>query len=189
MISTLIRRVYRKIMILAGIKRNVSFSPDLSIGFGSYINSPRHLTIGKDVVIGMQNFIAVNGSIGNGVLISSQVGIIGKYDHDASSVGVPISRAPWVFDKSSAQLSDGEVHIEDDVWVGFGAIILSGVRIGRGSIVAAGALVTKDVAPYSIVVGNPARKIGSRFSPEHIEAHEQGLQEFWLGDRDLPKFR
>ena len=51
------------------------------------------------------------------------------------------------------------VVIEDDAWIGFKAIILKGVRIGRGAIVAAGTVVTKDVAPWSVVAGNPARLI------------------------------
>lgn len=69
-----------------------------------------------------------------------------------------------------------QVVIEDDVWIGFGAIILSGVRIGRGSIVAAGAVVTKDVPPYSIVVPQQARVLRARFTPEEIERHEEKLR-------------
>jgi maltose O-acetyltransferase len=51
------------------------------------------------------------------------------------------------------------ISIEDDCWIGAGAIILSGVTIGKGSVVGAGSVVTKNVEPYSVVVGNPARKI------------------------------
>jgi maltose O-acetyltransferase len=58
-----------------------------------------------------------------------------------------------------------EVVIEDDVWIGTNAIILPGVRLGKGSIVAAGAVVTKDVPPYAIVGGNPARLLKSRKAP------------------------
>jgi acetyltransferase-like isoleucine patch superfamily enzyme len=52
------------------------------------------------------------------------------------------------------------VQIGDDVWIGFNAVILKGVTIGRGAVVAAGCVVTKDVAPYTIVAGNPARVVG-----------------------------
>jgi acetyltransferase-like isoleucine patch superfamily enzyme len=52
------------------------------------------------------------------------------------------------------------VKIEDDVWIGFNAAILKGVTVGRGAVVAAGCVVTKDVAPYTIVAGNPARVVG-----------------------------
>ena len=53
----------------------------------------------------------------------------------------------------------GGVKIEDDCWIGAGAIILNGITIGKGSVVGAGAVVTKDIEPYTIVGGNPARKI------------------------------
>ena len=58
------------------------------------------------------------------------------------------------------------VHIGDDVWIGYGAIIMDGVTICSGSVVAAGAVVTKDVPPYAIVAGVPARIIRYRFVPE-----------------------
>lgn len=60
------------------------------------------------------------------------------------------------------------VIIGNDVWVGFGARILNGVHIGDGAIIATGAIVTKDVEPYSIVGGVPAKKIGQRFNDEEI---------------------
>ena len=58
------------------------------------------------------------------------------------------------------------VYIGNDVWIGDRALILPGVHIGDGSIIAAGAVVTKDVPPYSIVAGVPARKIRDRFEIE-----------------------
>jgi len=59
--------------------------------------------------------------------------------------------------------SKGDIIIEDDVWMGTNALICSGVRIGQGAVIAAGAIVTKNVEPYSIVGGNPARLIKYRF--------------------------
>ena len=59
--------------------------------------------------------------------------------------------------------------LEDDVWIGNNAMILSGVTIGQGAVVAGGAVVTKDVEPYAIVAGNPAKVIKYRFEPEIIE--------------------
>jgi len=64
--------------------------------------------------------------------------------------------------------------IEDDVWLGHNAVILPGAtRIGRGAVIAAGAIVSRDVAPYAIVAGNPAREIRRRFEPEVIARIEQ----------------
>jgi acetyltransferase-like isoleucine patch superfamily enzyme len=56
----------------------------------------------------------------------------------------------------------GDVVIGDRVWIGYRAIVLPGVKIGEGAVVGAGAVVTKDVEPYAIVAGNPARKVGVR---------------------------
>jgi acetyltransferase-like isoleucine patch superfamily enzyme len=57
------------------------------------------------------------------------------------------------------------VVLEDDVWIGANAIVANGVRVGRGAVVGAGAVVTKDVEPYAIVAGVPARQIGARLDP------------------------
>lgn len=64
--------------------------------------------------------------------------------------------------------SKGNIIVDDDVWIGFNAIILSGVHIGQGAIVAAGAVVTKDVPPYAIVGGVPAKVIRYRFDEDMI---------------------
>lgn len=64
--------------------------------------------------------------------------------------------------------SKGDLHIENDVWIGAFSIIFSGVRLGNGSVVAAGSVVTKDVDPYTIVGGNPARFIKKRFTSKQI---------------------
>lgn len=70
---------------------------------------------------------------------------------------------------------DAPVVIEDDVWCGANVTILKGVTIGRGSVVAAGAVVTKSFPPYSIIGGVPARLLKMRFTPEEIEEHERLL--------------
>lgn len=65
--------------------------------------------------------------------------------------------------------SKGSIIIKDDVWIGANSIILSGVCIGQGAVVAAGSVVTKNVPPYAIVGGNPAKVIKSRFSESIIK--------------------
>ena len=67
----------------------------------------------------------------------------------------------------------GEVVIENDVWIGYGATILAGVRIGNGAVVGACSLVTKSVPPYGIVAGNPAKLLRSRFPDETVRLLEQ----------------
>lgn len=79
--------------------------------------------------------------------------------------------------------SKGDTIIGNDVWIGYNATIMPGVHIGDGAIVAANTTVTKDVAPYSIVGGNPAREIKKRFSKEQIEK----LLEICWWDWDIEK--
>ncbi|AGX87445.1 acetyltransferase [Candidatus Symbiobacter mobilis CR] len=70
-----------------------------------------------------------------------------------------------------------KVVIESDVWIGFGAILLTKVTIGKGSVVAAGSVVTCDVPPYSIAAGVPARVIGRRFEDDtSIVLHELAIK-------------
>lgn len=66
-------------------------------------------------------------------------------------------------------LTRGDVTIGNDVWIGVGTCILSGITIGNGAVIAAGSMVTRDVEPYEVVGGNPARHIKTRFAPEIVE--------------------
>ena len=70
------------------------------------------------------------------------------------------------------------VVIEDDVWLGFRSIILPGISLGKGSVVGAGAVVTKDVPPYAVVVGNPGRIIKYLDPNDTDEVREQALHQF-----------
>ena len=81
--------------------------------------------------------------------------------------------------RSDDVTSKGDVILAEDVWVGSNVVILSGVKIGRGAIIAAGSVVTKDVAPYSIVGGVPAKVIKMRFSDEVIKKIENSRWWEW----------
>jgi acetyltransferase-like isoleucine patch superfamily enzyme len=73
--------------------------------------------------------------------------------------------------------------IENDVWIGMNVCILAGVRIGNGAIVGAGAVVTKDVAPYAIVGGNPARLIRMRFDEDTVRSLIESAWWDWTDER------
>jgi len=77
----------------------------------------------------------------------------------------------------------GDVEIGHDVWIGHGAVILSGVRIGNGAVVGACAVVARDIPPYAIAVGNPARIIRRRFSDAQIQMLERIAWWNWPEDR------
>ena len=158
------RRLLRR-----AVGENVTVGTGFSAGPNVATWAPRALLIGNDVYIGRNSTIQVDGIIGDGVLIANNVGIVGRTDHDISELGTTIRRSSWV-GNSPERLSRRTV-IGSDVWIGFGAVILSGVTIGDSSIVAAGSVVTRDVDSNCIVAGAPASKIGSRFSEDEFLEH------------------
>ncbi|HTE01138.1 MAG TPA: CatB-related O-acetyltransferase [Mucilaginibacter sp.] len=81
------------------------------------------------------------------------------------------------------RVSKGPIVISDDVWIGSNSVILSGVTIGRGAVIGAGSIVTKDVESYTIVAGNPAKTIRKRFSDTTIELLENSRWWEWSVDK------
>ncbi|MFZ1984022.1 MAG: DapH/DapD/GlmU-related protein, partial [Desulfatitalea sp.] len=135
---------------------------------GSYIGygvkfRPKCVKIGKRSFIGDECWIASRAIIGDYVMVAARVSIVGG-DHTINKIGVPMI--------DSGRAENKTVIIEDDAWIGHGAKIMHGVTIGRGSIVAVGSVITRNVNPYEIVGGNPARLIRMRFSDEEIIHHE-----------------
>ncbi|MBY0425425.1 MAG: acyltransferase, partial [Cytophagales bacterium] len=119
------------------------------------------IRIGNNCYLGTNSKIWSGDSIhiGNNVLISHQVHIIDTTAHelDASERAHYFSLSMNGQHKTEkGSLETRPIAIEDDVWINFNSIILKGITIGKGAIVAAGSVVTKDVPPYSVVGGNPA---------------------------------
>ena len=130
---------------LAGVK----IGKGSTIHMGARFYDPRNISIGEDSIIG--EGVVLDGRdkliIGNHVDIASEV-MIYNSEHDFND--------PYFLAKNAPVL------IEDYVFIGPRAIILPGVKIGKGAVVAAGAVVTKDVVPFSVVGGVPAKIIGER---------------------------
>jgi acetyltransferase-like isoleucine patch superfamily enzyme len=144
--------------------RNFRFNPWDIYSFST-------ISVGDDVQISPGAYFSAEKEIriGNKILIGPNVSILGG-DHNTSRIGCYMSDV-----KEKRPEDDLPVIIENDVWVGAHAIILKGVTIGRGSIVAAGSVVTRDVPQYAIVAGTPARVIKMRWSQEEIQTHEKIL--------------
>lgn len=70
---------------------------------------------------------------------------------------------------------DKDIIVEEDVWIGANVTLLAGVKVGRGATIAAGAVCTKSIPPYAIVIGNPAQVVGFNYTPEEIVQHEEKL--------------
>lgn len=131
---------------------NLSVGDYTSIPKGSvFYCTEAELKIGKYVIFGPRPTIITG---------DHRTDVVGKYIKDSHDK-LPENDAPVV--------------IEDDVWIGANVTILKGVTIGHGSVVAAGAVVTKSCPPYSIIAGVPAKILKMRFTPEKIEQHERLL--------------
>ncbi|MFT3980253.1 MAG: acyltransferase [Ferruginibacter sp.] len=141
------------------------------------------VVIGKNFYIGRDSFIECDVQIGDNVMLGNRVALVGKYDHHYQTPGVPTRLAMQVRDKEYNWKGLGMLTIiEDDVWIGYGSTVLSGVTIGEGSIIAACSLVTKDVEPYSIYAGSPAKKVNTRFdTQEELQQHLQVVQSKYTG--------
>lgn len=112
---------------------NISVGDNSGIGDGCFLQDIGEITIGRNVLMAPEAMVlTANHHIKRDELIMNQ--------------GIEV----------------GNVSIGDDVWIGIRAIILPGVSIGDGAVIAAGAVVTRDVEPYAIVAGMPAKKIGER---------------------------
>ena len=135
---------------------NLSIGDHTLIPKGSIFYCTRaELRIGNKVIFGPKPTIITG---------DHRIDIIGKYIID-------------VTDDEKLPDQDSPVIIEDDVWCGANVTILKGVTIGRGSVVAAGAVVTKSCPPYSIIGGVPAKIIKKRFTDEDIILHEKRLKQ------------
>lgn len=130
---------------LKGMGKNIVVESNVFWGDG------RDIELGSDIQINEDAWIR-NVNIGSYCMIAPRVMIL-NYGHNTSGDG------PMIFQGTRKY---NQTIIDEDVWIGAAAIVMPGVRIGKGSIVGAGSIVTKDVAPYSVVGGNPAKLIKMR---------------------------
>jgi acetyltransferase-like isoleucine patch superfamily enzyme len=144
---------------LKEVGRNFHFGPNSVFSDHRLIEIGNNVFFGDGIVINSQ----VPVKIGNGVMFGPEVMIIGG-DHNFRVVGMTMN-----------QVKVGGVNlpiiIEDDVWLGSRVIILKGIKIGEGTVVGAGSIVTKSLPPYSICVGNPCKPLHCRYSIKDLKKH------------------
>jgi len=136
--------------------------PQYQIGRGSYGPVKIH-TFGDSATLKMGAFCA----------IGPEVAILLGGEHKTRSISMyPFDKlfSPSRNDLPRSHFSKGDVEIGNDVWVGRGTVILSGVKIGDGAVVGAGTVVARDVPPYAVVVGNPMKILKHRFSEEIVSS-------------------
>lgn len=148
----------RRIRYCLFCKSGMKIGKHSVINMGLHIFSPNKIQIGEYTHINRNCFIDARGTcfIGNNVSISHNVSIV-TGSHDCNSLNFYGKYLP--------------IHIGDYAWIGINATILQNVHIGEGAVVAAGSVVTKDVPPYTIVGGVPAKVIG--FRNENLDYHCQ----------------
>jgi acetyltransferase-like isoleucine patch superfamily enzyme len=151
-------------------KRGIVFGDKVTVGSYAIIRPTNlyggepgeGLKIGNNSSIGPYAYIGCSGyiEIGDNVMMSPRVSIYSE-NHNFNETGLPMIEQG---------VTRSFVKIEDDCWIASNSIILAGVTVGRGSIVAAGSVVTKDVPPFSVVGGNPAKIIKSRLGESIIKS-------------------
>lgn len=177
----------RTFYALLGASKYLSFGANLHLCSKVRLWAPDFIDIGNNVYIGKNTIIECNARIGNATLIANCVQLVGRHDHNYKQLGVPVRFSNWVGDIKPSDRVVESVDIGDDVWVGAGAILLAPLKVGKGAVIAAGAVVAKDVEPYSVVAGNPAVKISLRFNDSERVLHEKIMDsgEFVYDSRGL----
>jgi acetyltransferase-like isoleucine patch superfamily enzyme len=139
---------------------------------------PKNMFRSEKVIVGKKTYGSLNVidfssldtklEIGNYCSISPGVCFLLGGEHQITSISsFPFKVALFGYEREAG--SKGDIIVCDDVWIGTNAIICSGVKINKGAIIGAGSVVTKEVPPYAIMGGNPARIIKYRFTEEIIE--------------------
>jgi acetyltransferase-like isoleucine patch superfamily enzyme len=161
---TIMDFAYLNCLSIRGVKfgSNTSVDHNLWLSCGQAPDSEGYFEIGDCSYIGPNAVMGAGGSI-----------VIGN--HVLMGPNVTITAESHVFDDPGARIDEQGVRhegivIEDDCWIGGGATVLGGVRIGRGSVIGARALVTQSIPPYSVAVGVPARVIRSRIATTDADA-------------------
>ncbi len=154
--------------------KNVVTNPNIIVGDYTYYDDFETVENFEKNVKYLFDFTVDKLIIGKFCMIASDVTFI---MNGANHLNNAITTYPFaIFGKDWTAAMEGKEYpqkgntvIGNDVWIGYGATIMPGVRIGDGAIIATNSVVTKDVAPYSIVGGNPAKEIRKRFSEADIE--------------------
>jgi acetyltransferase-like isoleucine patch superfamily enzyme len=159
---------YRSIRVSAGCRLDIG-AQSLVLGNVNFERAGARMSVGSRTFVGRSDFaVASRVEIGDDVLIAWGCTIV---DHDSHALRFADRKddvTRWIDgQKDWSTVAIAPVSIHDKAWIGLRAIVLKGVTVGEGAIVGAGSVVSRDVAPWTIVAGNPARVI------RELEPHER----------------
>jgi len=169
MIKKLVKKIY---FFILQKKNNLTVDSEdcsLKTKFGTNIEIGKNTFVDRNCNIGSYTYIGKNcnitkATIGRYCSIANNVSI-GQGEHDLTK----ISTSSVFYDSSYEELTKKECEIGNDVWIGTDCVILRGVKVGDGAVIGANSVVTKDIPPFAIVVGSPAKIIRYRFEIKMID--------------------
>jgi len=123
--------------------------------FTTINNGVGDVLIGDRVRVGMSNVLIGPVTIGNDVMLAQNI-VLSGLNHSYEDVNIVPHKQP---------VTRKKITLEDEVWIGANSVVVAGVTIGKHSVIAAGSVVTKNIPPYSVAVGNPARVI-KQYNPQ-----------------------
>ena len=123
--------------------------------FTTINNGVGDVLIGDRVRIGMSNVLIGPVTIGNDVMLAQNI-VLSGLNHGYEDINIVPHKQP---------VTKKKITLEDEVWIGANSVVVAGVTIGKHSVIAAGSVVTKNIPPYSVAVGNPARVI-KQYNPQ-----------------------
>lgn len=181
-VNPMVHQRHRMSSVRATARLDVLPFRQFSMGKGSAIedycvinNGVGDVFIGDNALIGVASVVIGPVVIGANVILAQHV-VLSGLNHTYQDIHVPIRQQPVITES---------IVVEDDCWIGANSVITAGVTIGRHSVVAGGSVVTRDVPPYSVVGGNPARVLKA-YDATTRQWEKPQLKSTWVGVEPTP---
>jgi acetyltransferase-like isoleucine patch superfamily enzyme len=168
----ILKEFLRRIYYYKSFSKFKKYGKNMRFGKGGVFLRPDEIEFGDNVFIGRNFHISArNLTFGSNIMIGPNL-VIECDNHTFNKVGDIMFEV-----RKERQI--GKTIIENDVWIGANVIILPDVKISEGSVIGAGSVVTKSIAPYTVAVGNPAKPIKRRFDTESLKRHLENVDSIY----------
>ncbi len=169
-----LRKAIKWAIACTPLRSQLGFCAENAIfGYPMTIYNPKGLFLYENVKL--LQFSCIINSKHENVIIKKYTSIAAHSTFVTNNHVSTVSIPQFLLGQSHINDKSGDIIVNEDCWIGTGVIILAGVNLGRGSVVGAGSVVTKDIPPYAVVAGNPAKILSVKFSIPQIIEHEKAL--------------